>query len=45
MENSGLLALAEQVVDYGIIGILILMSVVSLGLFIERMMSYGAIRI
>ena len=45
MENSGLLALAEQVVDYGIIGILILMSIVSLTLFIERMMSYGSIRI
>jgi len=45
MENSGLLALAEQVVDYGIIGILILMSIASLTLFIERMMSYGSIRI
>lgn len=45
MENNGMLALAEQVVDYGIIGILILMSIVSLTLFIERMMSYGSIRI
>lgn len=45
METSGMLAFAEQVVDYGIIGVLILMSVVSLGLFIERMMSYSAIRI
>ena len=45
MENSGLLALAEQVVNYGIIGILILMSIASLTLFIERMMSYGSIRI
>jgi len=45
MENSGLLALAEQIVDYGIIGILILMSIASLTLFIERMMSYGSIRI
>lgn len=45
MENNGLLALAEQVVDYGIIGLLIVMSIVSLTLFIERMMSYGSIRI
>ena len=45
MENNGLLALAEQVVDYGIIGVLILMSIASLTLFIERMMSYGSIRI
>ncbi|HEX5709941.1 MAG TPA: TonB-system energizer ExbB [Sulfuricurvum sp.] len=45
MENNGLLALAEQVVDYGIIGILIVMSIVSLTLFIERMMSYGSIRV
>ena len=45
MENNGMLALAEQVVNYGIIGILILMSIASLTLFIERMMSYGSIRI
>lgn len=45
MENNGMLALAEQVVDYGIIGILILMSIASLTLFIERMMSYSSIRI
>lgn len=45
MENSSLLELAHLSVDYGIIGILVLMSIVSLWLFIERMMSYGAIRI
>jgi biopolymer transport protein ExbB len=45
MENSNLLEYAHSVVDYGIIGILVLMSIVSLWLFIERMMSYGSIRI
>jgi biopolymer transport protein ExbB len=45
MESSGMLALAEQVVNYGIIGILILMSIASLTLFIERMMNYSSIRI
>lgn len=45
MENSSLLELAHLSVDYGIIGILVLMSIVSLWLFIERMMSYSAIRI
>lgn len=45
MENSNLLELAHMGVDYGVIGILVLMSIVSLWLFIERMMSYGTIRI
>ncbi len=45
MENSGMLAIAESVVDYGIIGILVLMSIASLALFIERMMSYGQVRV
>jgi biopolymer transport protein ExbB len=45
MENSNLLELAHMAVDYGIIGILVLMSIVSLWLFIERMMSYGNVRI
>ncbi|MDO9208788.1 MAG: TonB-system energizer ExbB [Sulfuricurvum sp.] len=45
MENSNLLELAHLGVDYGVIGILVVMSIVSLWLFIERMMSYGAIRI
>ncbi|MDD5717106.1 MAG: TonB-system energizer ExbB [Sulfuricurvum sp.] len=44
MENSWL-GWAHDAVDYGIIGILVLMSVVSLWLFIERLMAYGAIRI
>ncbi len=44
MENSWL-GMAHNAVDYGIIGILIIMSIVSLWLFIERLMAYGAIRI
>lgn len=44
MENSWL-GWAHNAVDYGIIGILIIMSIVSLWLFIERLMAYGAIRI
>jgi len=44
MENSWL-GLAHNAVDYGIIGILVMMSVVSLWLFIERLMAYGSIRI
>lgn len=44
MENSWL-GWAHNVVDYGIIGILVMMSVVSLWLFIERLMAYGSIRI
>jgi biopolymer transport protein ExbB len=45
MENSGFLEYAHMAVDYGIIGILVLMSIASLTLFIERMMSYGSVRI
>lgn len=45
MENSGILAFAEGAVDYGIMGILILMSTVSLALFVERMMSYAQVRV
>jgi biopolymer transport protein ExbB len=45
MENGSMLAFAESAVDYGIIGILVLMSITSLALFIERMMSYGQVRI
>ncbi|WP_295052177.1 TonB-system energizer ExbB [Sulfuricurvum sp.] len=44
MENSWL-GWAHNVVDYGIIGILVMMSIVSLWLFIERLMAYSAVRI
>lgn len=45
MENSNILEYAHTAIDYGIIGILVLMSVASLSLFIERMMAYGSVRI
>lgn len=45
MDNSNILELAEQAVDYGVMGILILMSVVTLWLFIERMMFYKSVRL
>ena len=45
MENSNWLEFAHLAVDYGIIGILVIMSIVSLWLFIERMMAYGSVRI
>ena len=38
------LAYAEDVIDYGVMGVLILMSIVTLWLFIERMMYYSGIR-
>lgn len=43
MEASGWLGWAQSAVDYGIIGILVLMSVVSLWMFIERLMFFGAV--
>ena len=43
--DSSMLTMAENAVDYGIMGILIVMSIASLALFIERMMSYGQVRI
>ena len=39
------LKMAEQTLDYGVIGVLIVMSIVALWLFIERMMFYKAIRL
>lgn len=45
MEVNGWLNWAHNFVDYGIIGILVLMSVVSLWMFIERLMFIGAVRI
>lgn len=44
MEVSGWLGWAHNFVDYGIIGILVLMSIVSLWMFIERLMFFGAVR-
>lgn len=41
---SGWLGWAESALDYGVIGLLLLMSIVSLWLFIERLMYYSAVR-
>lgn len=45
MESTNFLAYAEQAVDYGVMGTLIIMSIVTLWLFIERMMFYKSVRI
>lgn len=39
------LAYAEEALDYGVMGILVLMSITTLWLFIERMMFYKGIRL
>lgn len=44
MEKS-ILAYAEAALDYGVIGLLILMSIITLWLFIERMMFYSSLRL
>ena len=45
MENSDFISYAENALDYGIMGILLLMSVVTLWLFIERQMFYKTVRL
>jgi biopolymer transport protein ExbB len=45
MEHTEFISYAENVLDYGIMGILLLMSVVTLWLFIERVMYYKSIRL
>lgn len=40
-----MLEYAHSAIDYGIIGILVFMSIASLALFIERMIAYKAVRI
>ncbi len=44
MQNS-IFAYAEATLDYGVMGLLLLMSVITLWLFIERMMFYGSLRL
>jgi biopolymer transport protein ExbB len=44
MEAAGILEIAEQALDYGVMGILSIMSIVTLWLFIERMMFYKSVR-
>jgi biopolymer transport protein ExbB len=46
MQNSAeWLIMAEQALDYGVMGILVLMSIISMWLFIERLMYYSSIKI
>jgi len=45
MQTDSVLVYAEQALDYGVMGILVLMSIVTLWLFIERLMFYKAVRI
>jgi biopolymer transport protein ExbB len=45
MENSDFISYAENALDYGIMGILLLMSVVTFWLFIERQMFYKTVRL
>lgn len=44
MQADNLLIYAQEILDYGVIGLLILMSIVTLWLFIERMMFYKSVR-
>jgi len=43
--TNGIMNYAEHALDYGVMGTLILMSIVTLWLFIERMMFYKSVRI
>ena len=45
MENINFLMYGEHAVDYGVIGALILMSIISLSLFIERMLFFKRVRL
>ncbi len=45
MQADNILHYAEQALDYGVMGILTLMSIVTLWLFIERLMFYKTVRI
>ena len=44
MQDANIIQYAEQALDYGVMGVLILMSVTTLWLFIERIMFYKSIR-
>jgi biopolymer transport protein ExbB len=45
MDSMAWLEIAEEVLDYGVMGTLAIMSVVALWLFIERMMFYKSIKL
>jgi biopolymer transport protein ExbB len=44
MQTNTMMEYAEKSLDYGVMGILVLMSIVTLWLFIERMMFYKSVR-
>ena len=44
MQSDNFLIYAQEILDYGVIGLLVLMSIVTLWLFIERMMFYKSVR-
>ncbi|MEA3331270.1 MAG: TonB-system energizer ExbB [Campylobacterota bacterium] len=45
MQADNFLVYAQEILDYGVIGLLIIMSIVTLWLFIERMMFYKSVKI
>ena len=45
MQTENLMDYAESALDYGVMGLLVLMSIVTLWLFIERMMFYKSVRV
>jgi len=45
MQTDSILVYAEQALDYGVMGVLVLMSIITLWLFIERLMFYKSVRI
>jgi biopolymer transport protein ExbB len=45
MVETNILEFAEQAIDYGVMGTLIVMSIVTLWLFIERMMFFKSLRL
>jgi len=45
MQTGAVMQYAEEALDYGVMGILVLMSIVTLWLFIERMMFYKSVRV
>jgi len=45
MQLNNLMIYSENLLDYGVMGTLVLMSIVTLWLFIERMMFYKSVRI
>ena len=44
MQSDNILLYAEQALDYGVMGVLVLMSIVTLWLFIERLMFFKSVR-